>query len=109
MLKLNPQRKVKLVTVERPTAWLVVAFLTETRGEETIIISGPKVVKVILKQSKALVGGKKQGNAAVLALPAPVSTSFAVITPIASPFVSYIFGFSNSDVVMGLAARPPTF
>jgi hypothetical protein len=107
MLKLNPQRKVKLITVERPTAWLVVAFLTETRGDETVIISGPKVVKVILKQSKALVGAQKAN--VVLALPAPKGVEKIIEVLIPSPYVSSIFGYSNSDVVIGLAARPPTF
>ncbi len=107
MLKLNPQRKVKLVTVERPTAWLVVAFLTETRGDETVVISAPKIVKVILKQSKALIEAKKTN--AVLALPAPVGLDAVIEIPTASPYVSSIFGYSNSDVVIGLAARPPTF
>src|SRR4051812_37313117 len=95
------QRKVQFATVERPTAWIVVAFLTEIRGEETIVISGPKVVKVILKKTVALLDGKK---APILALPAPISNAFSVQAPIESPYVASIFGYSNSDVVIGLAA-----
>ncbi len=106
MLKIQPQRKVQFVTVERPTAWLVVAFLTEMRGEEAIIVSKPKIVKVILKRAMALLEGKNK--ASTLALPAPKAEIKIKAVSIKSPYVSVIFGYSNSDVVIGLAARPPT-
>ncbi|MCC2630756.1 MAG: hypothetical protein K0S38_565 [Candidatus Paceibacter sp.] len=108
MINLHTQRKVEFMTVERATAWVVVAFLVEIRGNERTVLSGPKIVKVILKRNVGLLEGKKQGSTAVLALPAPVSTAFAVQEPVVSPFASNIFGFSNSDFVVSLAARPPT-
>lgn len=100
------QRKIEFATLERPNAWIVVAFVVEFHGEEKIIVSAPKVVKVILKKNLALTDGKKQQT--LLALPAPISHAFAVQAPLPSPYVATIFGFSNSDVVIGLAARPPT-
>jgi hypothetical protein len=108
MINLHAQRKVEFMTVERPTAWVVVAFLVEIRGDERTVLSGPKVVKVILKANSSLPGGKKEPKA-VLALPAPVSMAFAVQVPVVSPFASNIFGFSNTEFVVSLAARPPTF
>jgi hypothetical protein len=109
MLNIHVQRKVEFMTIEKPMAWVVVAFLVEIRGDERIVLSGPKVVKVILKKNAGLLEGKKQGGNVVLALPAPVSMAFSVQAPIVSPFASNIFGFSNSDLVVSLAARPPTF
>jgi hypothetical protein len=107
MLKIHTQRKVEFMTVERPTAWVVVAFLVEIAGDERTVISGPKVVKVILKSATGLPSGKKAASA-MLALPAPISMAFAVQAPLESPYVTSLFGFSNSDLVIGLAARPPT-
>jgi hypothetical protein len=107
MLNIQAQRKVQFATVERSNAWVVLAFLTEIQNGETVIVSEPKVVKVILKHSPQLPSGKKS-QTTLLALPAPVSLEKTIELPIVSPFVSAIFGFSNSDVVIGLAARPPT-
>jgi len=108
MLQIHTQRKVEFMTVERPTAWIVVAFLVEYAYDERKVISGPKIVKVILKTATALPDGKKPGSKPLLALPAPVSLAFAVTAPIISQYFPNIFGFSNSEFVTGLAARPPT-
>jgi hypothetical protein len=103
---IQTQRKVKLVTIERETAWVVVAFLTEIRDGEMVPVSEPRVVKVILKNNRALAGSKKQPQ--VLALPAPAIFQKVIEASYVSPYVSTIFGFSNSHVVIGLAAQPPT-
>ncbi len=105
MLQIHTQRKVEFMKIERANAWVVVAFLVEYALDERKVVSGPKVVKVILKTANALPSGKKQ---ALLALPAPVSTSFAVTAPIVSIYFPNTFGFSNSEFVISLAARPPT-
>jgi hypothetical protein len=108
MLQIHTQRKIEYITVERATAWIVLAVLVETNGDQKTIIGKPRVVNVVLKAHSALTDGKVKKAQQLLALPAPISTSFAVTARIVSPFFPNVFGFSNSEFVMSLAARPPT-
>lgn len=112
MLNIHTERSVRLMTIERPTAWIVVAFLVETCGTETTVVSGPRIVKVIQKNNRALPCGLSaqagRKGCSTLALPASLSETKVIETPIKSPYVSILFGFTNADVVIGLAARPPT-
>jgi hypothetical protein len=106
MLKQRTQQHIRFAKIEQPNAWVVVAVLLETTGNETVAISEPKVVKVIPKAQFALPGGKKQSSA-VLLLSAPYVAYFG--HSLTSPYFSLIFGSEKSNFIIGLAAQPPTF
>jgi hypothetical protein len=106
MLNIHTQRKVQFATVDRGTALVVVAFLVETVGNETRVISGPKIVKIILKKNLELSGSVKSQT--VLALPASISNKLVSEKLFVSPYFAQLFG-KNSEFVVSLAARPPTY
>ncbi len=104
MLKISSKKQhIRFATLEQPHAWVVVAFLIETNGNETIAVSDPKVVKIIPKSQFAL----KAGNLSSFALSAPQEI-VSTLSLQRSPYVVSLFGYSNSEVVIGLAAQPPT-
>jgi hypothetical protein len=103
MSQIKIQKRMKFVTVERPTAWLVVAFLVEFQDGVEVIVSEPKVVKVILKK-KALELGS---NSKMFALSGPVSCAKCASRLVASPYVAF---FNTKETQnFSLFARPPTF
>lgn len=110
MLKPNTQQHIKFITVEKPTAWLVVAVLVEMLGDETISISEPKVVKVIqkacLRRQAIALKGSVQSQ---FLLSAPTVTQLSKSQAQVSPYFAFIFGSEKSNFITGLAAQPPTF
>ncbi len=104
MLKPQSQQQIRFITVEKPTAWYVLAVLVEMNGEETVSVSQPKVVKIIPKV-KALKGGTSQNQ---FLLTAPVDISAAELSSLVSPYFAHIFGSEKSNFIVGLAAQPPT-
>jgi hypothetical protein len=106
MLKPQTQQHIRFITVEKPTAWVVVAVLVEMNGEETIAVSQPKVVRVIPKAQAALKGATVQSP---FLLSAPVEISASHFESLVSPYFAYIFGSEKSNFITGLAAQPPTF
>src|SRR4051812_18708827 len=105
MIQLRTQRHIRFAKIEKPTAWVVVAVLVETQGDETIIISEPKIVRVIPKTTTALAGTVSESGILTLSSPKSESTYTEAII---SPFASKIFGFTNSEVKTGVAPQPPT-
>ena len=105
MQDLQVKRNIKFVRFERPTAWVVAAFVVEIQDGCEVAISDPKIVRVILKQNQfqcALNSGK------ILSLP-PARNLLAVPnTLLISP---YFFSFQhfNSDIIVWFLAQPPTF
>ena len=104
-ISLYNKRFVKFIRIERPDAFVVVAVLFETNGTETYAVSEPKIVKILPKDSVVIQSGKISHG---FTLPAPIKELFKGSSPIKSPFFSTIFGFSNTDLVVSLSARPPT-
>lgn len=117
MLTIRTQRHIRLVTVEKPTAWIVYAILLETRGTETTQIGKPKVVKVLPKETVApALSGSVQTveeaseavHSKVFLLDAPQKFATEYTSAIPSPYVSS-FSKENLDFVLWFSARPPTF
>src|SRR4051812_16534674 len=106
MIQLRTQRHIRFAKIEKPTAWVVVAVLVETNGDETVIVSEPKIVRVIPKTVVALTGTVSETGILTLTSPKP-DTEYT--EAIISPFTSTLFGFSNTKVITGLAPQPPTF
>ena len=102
MLKINKKQSIRIVTVDQPLAKVVVAFLVENRGEETII-SEPRIIRVIPKGrvQKAL-----PSAVASYFLSAPKKTHSKQVVIVSPFFQTFTY---TEDFVMSLAARPPTF
>ncbi len=115
MLKPNTQQHIKFITVEKPTAWLVVAVLVEMMGDEMVSVSEPKVVKII---QKACLRPACAGRRQALALKGSTQSQFLLSAPAVvqlsksqaqvSPYFAFIFGSEKSNFITGLAAQPPT-
>ena len=105
MLNIRTKRHIRCARVETPTAWLVVAVLLETRGGETVAVSEPKVIKVIPKPTQLVLGGSYAKTTLFLAAPTTLASSS--YSKILSPYVPNL-GFAQSNIITGLAARPPT-
>jgi hypothetical protein len=105
-LKEQSKRHIRFATVEKPTAWVVVAILVEKRGNETIILSQPKIVRIIPKNTADQALPEAVGQKLYLAGPiqAPTRTSFIV-----SPYTSVLFSQTNLNIKSGIAPQPPTF
>ncbi len=104
MLKVNNKQHIRFIRLEQPTVWVVLAILLETRGDETVAISEPKVVKIIPKTVRMLAGTV---GSSVLALGTSACQAPAC-RAVASPYIGAIFGTVNSRVIIGLAPMPPT-
>lgn len=109
MLKIHSKRHIRFATLEQPTAWVIVAVLLETRGNETIALSEPRVVKVIPKDGRLTLPGTFVSSSfnAPLALPASHAIVKNLVSSIISPFVSS-FNISDKEFVMWFSAQPPT-
>jgi hypothetical protein len=105
MLNIHNQQHIRFGKVETPTAWLVVAVLVEIHGSTTTVISEPRVIKVIPKAERGLPAARRE-------LPGSISLpkiQYEVrVSLIPSPYVTTLFGNNNKDIVVALAARPPT-
>jgi len=106
MLKTLTKRHVRLVKVEKPTVWLIVAILLETTGEETIVIGEPRIVKVISKKISLLPGTVRNSNE-IYFLSTPKGEISNSSQTISSPYVQE-FAYSNLDTLSCFFARPPT-
>ncbi len=94
MLALQRRQQIRFVTLEKPNAWVVFAFLVEQNGNETLIVSEPKIVRIIQKKT-------------VFALPAPRAKNQTGFASVKSPYVSAFFSKETQN--FSLFARPPTF
>lgn len=104
MLTLHTERKIKIFPVEKPTMWLFYACVVEVQGDEIILVSEPKLVKV-QKKEVALLPGCVSCNKPLL-ITAPIKTT-AVPNSIVSPYFSYEV---NREPLFSIwhNARPPT-
>jgi len=106
MNNLQPKQFVRFATIDRPTARIVVAFLVEVQGFETVVVSEPRIVKIVPKAvTPALRGAVRSQD--YFFLPGFIQNKKSTGLKI-SPFVSAIFGSTNSDFIAGLAPQPPT-
>ncbi len=105
MLKLRTKQHIRFAKLDQGTAWVVVAVLIETVGTETIAISEPKIVKIIPKTQQYALSGNVAKN---LTLAAPISAHHAQPSSVISPYISTIFGYADSNFIVGLAPLPPT-
>ncbi|MBX4197802.1 hypothetical protein KW782_00505 [Candidatus Parcubacteria bacterium] len=103
MINIQTKQHIRFAKVEQPTAWVIVAILLETTGDETVAISEPRIVKVIPKNNTSL----KAGFDTRFILNAPVEILIHT-APFASPYANLLFGSRKSNFITGLAARPPT-
>jgi hypothetical protein len=101
MLTLYTKRTIKFAVVEKPTCWLVYGVVFETRGNEQIAITEPRIVKVITKARAALPG-------TVVSPFALFGQSIAVQTPtgIISPYTAHVD--AQHSFLAWYYARPPT-
>lgn len=105
MIGIHTQRVVRVVTVEKPTAWFVVAVVVETRNNESYIVSEPRILKIIPKQVQPTLEGKVASSP----LLGGKTSHFAKITaPIVSPYSDYLFSYTDSLIASQKGARPPT-
>jgi hypothetical protein len=105
MLNIRTQKHIRFAKLDRGDAWVIVAVLVEEIGNETII-SEPKVVKIIQKNTLALSGSVQSHQ---FLLKAPTQLAQSQSESLVSPYFAYIFGSEKSNFITGLAARPPTF
>jgi hypothetical protein len=103
MLKIQQEKSIKFITVERPNASIVLAFLVVKEGEKIIYISEPRIAKVIPKVAVKALPAPKVG---ILLLEGPISLK-EIGQPILSPFAREFFA-TSSGVPTSLFARPPT-
>ena len=101
MLNIQTKRHIRFATVDKGTAWVVVAILIETTGNQTVAVSEPKVIKIIPKKPVLSL----TGHTAELTAP-NINVIFEKAVP--SPFISILFGNTNTSYIASLGARPPT-
>ena len=107
MLKLRTKQHIKFVTVDKGTVWIVAAVLIETRGNEPISISEPRIVKIIPKTQNLALNSSVTTIPQVLSLAAAESVVVQPIQPKVSPYFN-AFGYTTSNLVPNVSARPPT-
>jgi hypothetical protein len=103
MLNIRSQQHIRFAKIEQAHAWVVVAVLVETVGNETVAISEPKVVKIIPKKLAQLSGFVARS----VLLGAHAVVISHIDSPVISPFAKY-FDFAIYNVATGLGAQPPT-
>lgn len=102
MIQVKTQRYIKCSTVESVQAWLVVAVVVERVGNgPEVVISEPRIVKVIAKTTPLLKGSVASHLLSGSNPPA------ATHTPIRSPYAQSI-GYFNTDVLAWYGPQPPT-
>ncbi len=106
MIKLHSKQHIRFVTLDKGTVFEVYAILLETEGRETVAISEPKLIRIIQKNTLALRGSKK--TVSILTLATSAISNKQKISGVVSPYITSIFGYPNSQFVMGLSAQPPT-
>lgn len=104
MLNIKTKQHVRLIVVEKPTAWLVVALPLETAEGETYLVGNPKVVKVIPKAPAQALPGKVR----TFCLEAAHVADSLLSRAIPSPYIKTVFGYTTTKIVPGLGAQPPT-
>lgn len=95
---------IKTVTIEKANAWLTVSFLAEESNGETIIVSAPKIVKIIPKKTAPTLRGDVLKNNFVLV--AGKKLSKIVTEKIISPYISEFI--KEIEFCLSYSARPPT-
>ncbi|NQV88378.1 MAG: hypothetical protein HQ402_02395 [Parcubacteria group bacterium] len=104
MLKIQPKQHIRFATIEKPTMWVVVAVLVETKNGESFVVSKPKVVKVILKEKQLKLTGRVSSKSYCLSI--GKCDSSIKQKGIISPFVSFLH--TQSPFIVWFSARPPT-
>ncbi len=104
MLKLHSKQHIKFATIDRGNAWVVVAILLETRGNETFAISEPKIVKIIAKSAQLALSGSVKST---YFLPEYKAQTILKKHAVVSPYINH-FGHSSSNIIPLLSAQPPT-
>jgi hypothetical protein len=99
------KRHIRVAKIENSTQWLFVAVVLEEQGGVMVAVSQPRVIKIIQKPNSALPG--KISQAITFKLASPLSKTQTRTSRIQSPYVSILFG-TTSEVIVGLAAQPPT-
>ncbi len=119
MLTIHTKRHIRLMTVEKPTAWIVYAVCLETTGSETVQVGESRIVRVIPKETVApalrgSIAAQDAGAVSVkahsktLALPGTTAVSIESVSAIPSPYSSSL-SKENLDFILWFSARPPTF
>jgi hypothetical protein len=101
-MQLQKQR-IKFAKIEKPTCTYVVAFLVEEQNGETVIVSEPKIVKVIAKKAALAIKGAVQK---ILALGSGPKAAVKISSAIPSPYISLFV--KESIFTPSIYARPPT-
>jgi hypothetical protein len=107
MLQLHRKREIKLATVEKATAWIVVAVAIETEGGEIIYVSEPRIVRVIPKKTLALKGEITRGKKVLTLKGTTKPHSKPLQTSVLSPYAVDL-KIRDEQSMVGIAARPPT-
>ena len=98
------KQHIRFTTIEKSTAWIVVAVLVENDGVDTVAVSEPKIVRIIPKPKSLVLTGSVGNPKLCLSCPEQV---LKIKSPVKSPF-SILFGYSNTDLLVWYCARPPT-
>lgn len=104
-LKAYKKQFVRLVTRETNSACEVYAVLFESDGQNVVAISEPRLVRIILRKATLALKGFCSG---FNILKGYVKNEKEKPQPVPSPYFPTLFGFSNSDFVIQISARPPT-
>lgn len=116
MLKIHTKHQVRLITIEKPTAWVVYAVLVEITSSKTTTIGVPRLVRVIPKETvaPALTGtistpqeAQERAHSKIFTLAAPFAALAEATASIPSPYISEL-SKENLDFILWFSARPPT-
>jgi hypothetical protein len=105
-MQLPQKQQIRFARIEKPTASVVVAFLVEEQNGETVIVSEPKIVKIIPKKVAQALRGTVSKIQKIFALGSGKKEVIEISTAIPSPYVSEFF--KALDFTPTIYARPPT-
>ena len=109
-LAIRTRRSIKFARIEREDSFAVFAFVIEQNGNETIILSEPRLIRIIPKASshraRLMLAGSVSRAGGLLALAGDIAS--LAVQRISASF-SYPFAFAAQESFSaGLYARPPT-
>lgn len=104
-LTIQRKRYIKFAKIEKPTAWVVAAFVVEQEGDTIVHVSEPRIIKVIAKQIAALTGKVAKFATKLLAAPQIIQQKGGQYT---FTYPTALFG-SQTAILNWFGARPPTF
>jgi hypothetical protein len=103
MLKIHESQQIKFLTVEKPTAWIIVAVLVNTEGDRIVSVSAPKIVKIVPKKAACALPGACAESMMLLEGARP---QMVYREPVISPYVNAVV--EEPCVLAWVGARPPT-